>query len=101
MYGRRNENVNGVKGKVHPKTGHEDPERKYKYSSTLSLTSAPDGGGWSKPRFGRFTPGKQNQYPFYRRMGKPQAWSGKVRKISPPSGLDPRKIQLVASRYTD
>jgi hypothetical protein len=30
----------------------------YRYSSTLSLTSAVDGfGGWSKPRPGRFTPG--------------------------------------------
>ena len=28
------------------------------YSSTLSLTSALDVGGWSKPRPGRFTPGK-------------------------------------------
>jgi len=26
------------------------------YSSTLSLTSSPDGGGWSTPRPGRFTP---------------------------------------------
>ena len=28
------------------------------HSSTLSLTSALDGGGWSTPRTGRFTPGK-------------------------------------------
>ena len=28
------------------------------YNSTLSLTSALDGGGWSTPRPGRFTPGK-------------------------------------------
>jgi len=28
------------------------------YSSTLSLTSAQDGGGWSTPRPGRFTPDK-------------------------------------------
>ena len=28
------------------------------YSSALSLTSALDGGGWSAPRLGRFTPGK-------------------------------------------
>ena len=30
----------------------------YRYSSTLSLTSALDGGGWSAPRPGRFTPWK-------------------------------------------
>ena len=28
-----------IKGKVHPRTGHEDPEVEYIYSSTLSLTS--------------------------------------------------------------
>jgi hypothetical protein len=28
------------------------------YNSTLSLTSVLDGGGWSRPRSGRFTPGK-------------------------------------------
>ena len=28
------------------------------YSSTLPSTSALDGGGWSTPRRGRFTPGK-------------------------------------------
>jgi len=32
------------KGKVHPRTGHEDPEGEKRYSSTLSLTSEPDGG---------------------------------------------------------
>jgi len=47
-----------VKGKVHPRTCHEDPKGEWKYSSTLSLTSALDGGGWSTPRSYRFTPGK-------------------------------------------
>ena len=46
---------NGTERKVHPRRGHEGPE---KYSSTLSLTSEPEGGGWSTPRSGRFTPGK-------------------------------------------
>jgi len=43
------------KGKGRPKTGHEDPEGEYRYSSTLSLASALDGGRWSTPRPGRFT----------------------------------------------
>jgi hypothetical protein len=30
-----------------------------------------------------------------------QCQSGKVGKISPPPGLDPRTVQPVASRYTD
>jgi len=32
-----------------------------RYSSTLSLTSALDAGGWSTPRPGRFTPGKETR----------------------------------------
>jgi len=40
------------KGKVHPLAGHEGP------GSTLSLTSALDGGGWSTPCPGHFTPRK-------------------------------------------
>jgi hypothetical protein len=39
-----------------------------RYSSTLSLTSALVGGGWSKPRLGRFTPGEETPYPLYRRL---------------------------------
>jgi hypothetical protein len=45
-------------------------------------------------------PGK-TRYPLYRRLGGPQGRSGRVRKIPPPPGFDPRIIQAVASRYTD
>ena len=45
-------------------------------------------------------PGK-TRYPFYRRLGAPQDRSGRLRKISPPPGFDPRTVQPVASRYTD
>ena len=41
-------------GKVHPRIGHEGPEGKQSYSSTLSLTSALDGGGWSMPHSSHF-----------------------------------------------
>jgi hypothetical protein len=87
--------------KIPPKTGHEGPEGELKYSSTLSLTLALDEGGWSTPRPGRFTPRKETRYPLYRRLGGPQAGSGRVRKISPPPEFDPRTVQPVASRYTD
>ena len=46
------------KGKVLPRTGHEDPKGEQMYSSTLPSTSALDGGGWSTPRPCRFTPRK-------------------------------------------
>ena len=45
------------KGKGHPIIGHEGPEGEQMYSSTLS-TSVLDGGGWSAPRLGHFTPAK-------------------------------------------
>ena len=41
-----------------PRTDHESPERKQMHSSTLPSISALGGGGWSTPRPGRFTPGK-------------------------------------------
>jgi hypothetical protein len=40
------------------RTCHEGPEGELGYSSTLSLTSALYGGGWSTPRPGRFISGK-------------------------------------------
>ena len=47
-----------LKGKVkmHPITGNEGPDEELKYSSTLSLTSALGGSGWSTPRPDRCAP---------------------------------------------
>ena len=42
--------------------------------------------------------GSQRHAP-YRRLGGLQGRSGRVRKISPPPGFDPRTVQSVASRY--
>jgi hypothetical protein len=57
---------------------------------------APDGGGWSTPRHGRFTPGKETRYVLYRRLSEPQVWSRRVRIISPTPGFAPRIVQAVA-----
>jgi hypothetical protein len=70
------------KVKVHPKTGHEGPEGDYRYSFTLSLTTALDGGGWLTPSPGRSTQGK-TRYPLYRELGGPQRRSERMWKISP------------------
>ena len=43
----------------------------------------------------------KTRYPLYRRLGGLRGRSGRVRKISPPPGFDPRTVQPVASRYTD
>jgi hypothetical protein len=50
--------VGKVKGKVRPITGQEGREAEKRYSSTLSLTSAIDGGVWLTPRPGRINPEK-------------------------------------------
>jgi hypothetical protein len=54
------------------------------YSSTLSLTLALDEGGWSTPRPGCFTPGKETRYPLYRR----QAGLNGCGKSCPPPHRD-------------
>jgi hypothetical protein len=75
------------KVKFHSITGHERPEGEKMYSCTLSLTSGPD-GGWvvnATPRL-LYTPGK-TRYPLYRRLGRPQGRSRRVRKILPPPGF--------------
>ena len=93
--------IHKSKGKGHPIRGHQGPKGEKSYSSTLSLTSALDWGGWSTPHPGRFTLGK-DPYPLYRILGGPKDRSGRVRKISPPPpGFDPQTVQTVASLYTD
>jgi hypothetical protein len=46
-------------------------------------------------------PPVKTRYQLYRRLGGLQGRSGRVREILPPTGLDPRTVQPVASRYTD
>ena len=65
------------------------------------MTVALDGGEGSASSPGRSLPPEKTRYPLYRRLGGPQGRSGQVRKTSPPLGFDPRKVQPVASRYTD
>ena len=88
------------KGKVQPITGHEGPQGEYRYSYTLSLTSALDGVGGQCQTPSALTPGK-TRYPLYRRPGGPQGQSGQVRNISLPPEFDPRTVQPVMSPYTD
>jgi len=46
-------------------------------------------------------PPVKTRYPLYRRPDGSQDRSGRVRKISLPSGFDLRTVKPVASRYTD
>jgi len=56
--------------------------------TALSLTSMLDGGGWSVPHPGHFTPRKKTWYQFYKRLGGPQCQFGWEQKISLPLGFD-------------
>ena len=76
------------KGKVYPVRDHEGPEV-WRYSSTLSITSTLDVGGWSMPRPGRFIPVK-DPVPVVQEAPR-----------SHPTGFDPLTVQPVVSRYTD
>jgi len=38
-------------------------------------------------------PMRKTRYPLLRRLGGPQGWFGRVRKISPPPALDTRTAQ--------
>jgi hypothetical protein len=68
---------------------------------TLSLTSALYIDGWSTPRPGRFTPGKQKKYPSYGRLGGPRGLSGWPQKMSPIPRFEPWTVQIVTISYTD
>jgi hypothetical protein len=85
------------KGRFRPRAGHKCPQREYRYSSTLSLTSAPDRGGQPTPRPGRFVPRNDTWYSLYRRLGGPQGRSEGLQKMSPPPGFNPRNVHPVAS----
>ena len=74
------------KGKGHPRRGHEGPEGEYRYSCTLSLTSALDGVSGQRHAPVALPPGK-TRYPLYRRLSGPQGRPGRARKISPPTGI--------------
>jgi hypothetical protein len=84
-----------VKGKVHPRTGHEGQSGEYRYSSTLSLTSGLDGVD-DQRHFPAVLPPGKTRYPLYRTLGGPHGRSGRVRKYRPPPGFDPRTVQPVA-----
>ena len=56
------------------------------YSSALSLTTALDGVGGQRHAPAALPPEK-TRYSLYRRLGGPQGRSGRVRIISPPTGI--------------
>jgi hypothetical protein len=71
-YGNAPKNKNGKDASVHAIKAYKGIEA-WLHSF---LTSALDGDEWSASRSGRFALGKEPRYPFNRRLGGPQSWSG-------------------------
>ena len=87
------------RGNVHPRPGHEDPEREKRYISTLSLTSALDECGWSTPLPGRFTPVK-DPVPILQEVGwAPRAVWTSVENLAPTRIRSPDRPARSESLY--
>ena len=60
-----------------------------------------DGGGWSAPRPGSFTPGKDPVHIVQEAGWTPgPVWTG-AENLAPPPGFEAGTVQSVASRCTD
>jgi len=59
------------------------------------MTAALEGGEWSAARPGRTLPPVKTRYSFYKRLGGPQGWSGRVENLV-PTGTRSRTVQPVA-----
>ena len=59
------------------------------------MTAALVRGKWSAARPGRTLPTGKTRYPFYRRLGGPQGWSGRAENLV-PTGIRSRSVQPVA-----
>jgi hypothetical protein len=86
------------KGKVHPRTGHEGLEEEWRYSSTLSLTSALDGVGGQHHAPAALPPG-MTRYPLYRRGWAPgTVWTG-AENLAPTGIRSPDRPARSESLY--
>jgi len=64
------------------------------------MTAALEGSEWSAGHPVRTLPPGKTRYPFPRRLGGPQGWSGRAENPV-PTGIRSRTVQPVVSRYTD
>jgi hypothetical protein len=70
------------------------------YISTLSLNSTVDGVGGQR-NAPAYLPLEKTRHPLYRRLDMPHDLSGRVWKMLPQPGFDPRNLQPLTSHYTD
>ena len=98
---RKPDYIHNESVKVTLEQATKGPEGEQMYSSTLPSTSVLDVEGGQRYAPAAFPPPGKTLYPVYRRLCGPQGRFGMVRKISPPTGVDPQTVQPVAGRYTD
>ena len=84
------------KGKGHPRTVHEGPEREYRYSPTLSLTSALDGRWVVNAKSRPLYPRERLSTHCIGRWVGPRAGLDELEKSRHPPGFDYRTVQPVA-----
>jgi len=77
------------------------PEREYRYTFALSLTSVLDKGDGQSHARTNLPLGKTPGTHFTEGWVGPKAGLDGARKISPLPRFDPRTVQPVASNYTD
>jgi hypothetical protein len=89
------------RGKFHPRTGRKCTERECRYSSTLSLTSALDWGGWLMPCPGCFYFRKRNMVTILRESGwaPAEVWTSAEKLAITDIRHSYRPV--MASRYND
>jgi hypothetical protein len=86
-------NCSTVECKFRIGTGYENPKAALavQFCSFFNLGARWD--GMSKPCPGRSAPGKETQYPSYKRLGRSQGRSGRARKILFLLGFHPGTVQ--------
>jgi hypothetical protein len=90
--------IHSCKGKAHPMKYLFRHRREAEVYLQPIRNPALEGGGWSAPRSGRFSPG-EDPVPSVQENGcaSRPVWTTR----SPSLGFDPRTVQAVASCYTD
>jgi hypothetical protein len=66
-----------------------------------SLTSMLDEVGGQLYAQAALPPGRETYYPLYSSLGGSRSPSGRKRKVSSPSGFDPRTFQSLTGRHID
>ena len=82
-------------------TLYKGQDKVYPLTCNKDTGGRADAGGYSAPRRGRISSGKDTRYALYMRLGEPRGLSRRVCIMSPPSGFRPWTIHHVASCYTD